>query len=469
MWYIRAMENLLSSSSQVNPGSTEVRIPQASLAAVVAALEELADQNPASRRSAAQFLYARAGDVSQYSSQILKALLRETDADVSTTLCNLIRENHGMAEHATPHLVRLLALEDRAVAMRAAQALASFKHTCEAAYAPLWMEHYAGPRLATEVLDAFIAGHRAPLDRFIANYREHVHYFINSSPEVQNDRLQETSLYGLEQSEYQRAFLASALCHPSGEIREIALRVVHRLNWNLQSVSSEVRLSVETALAFASSYYLSPEIKPDDRFMFVLACSKMSGSSALARVLMDFSANADEQEALDLVYRAAVLSPDECLAEAVRCLGEQLRGGVYAQIVGAAGRLAYLSEAVPPALKAAPVHELSAALSELLARPDVTELELGNLPKMIGHAGGDHGEILDYCAEILRSRHDGLAELVVASIIVRRVGRIEDEALLDRAHKMLVYLSTSSNEEVQDVVGFRRPTYPSGSITRGLY
>jgi hypothetical protein len=373
-----------------------------------------------------------------------------------------------MAQRAIPYLVRLLAHDNRQIAIRAAQTLAGFGGLSEIAYAPIWMENFAGPRMATEIVDAFVAGLSVPISHFIKGYREHVHYFVESSSQVQSDRLQETSLLGLEQSDYRRAFLVSALCHPALDVREVGLRVVQRLNWNISSVPSEVRLAVESALAFSSTYYLSPQVKPDDRFQFLSTCEKFRGSAALSRIVMDFASKAEEAEVVGLVSRAALLCPSESAAEAVVALADRLESGVKQDVYSAATRLANLSVALPEPYRGQSVQALCAALRGLLAQSDVNAEECGALPKMVGLSGGDPARIVEYCSEILRSRQDSVSEYVVAAILVRLLGRIGDQALPEQGHHILRYLSTSSDEAVQSMMALRRSSYPSGPITRGL-
>jgi hypothetical protein len=287
------MRQFASSSnqgSQINPG---VGLPTVTERAVQLAVSELSSDKQTARLSAAQFLAARQTDLSVYSPEIIRALVREKSAEVLIGLCNLVSVNTPILAQCTPHVVKLLAHSNQSVVVRAARLLASSSEIAEAAYVPIWTKYFTETQSDAALPDIFAKSLHGASYQFERSFREHVHFFVDNSLESQVECLQEISVQGLERSDHQRAFFASALCHPFDEVRAAALRLLTRLNIKVDAVPRQARMMIESALAYTAPHYLRPEVKPDDRFMYVFGCAQLVGSASLSQILMSFASEVE--------------------------------------------------------------------------------------------------------------------------------------------------------------------------------
>jgi hypothetical protein len=467
-WYDSGMNQFASSTNHGAAGQVGLQLPKVAAEVVDFAVAHLSSPLELSRANAAQFLASKHVDLTPYTSEVRRALVSERSREVLLELCDLLSLNPNLAEQFAPHLVSLLNHKDISVAARAAKVLASSAATAEVAFVPVWMRYFASPESPALVPSSFRENLVTSRHEFEHICKDHVSFFVDASQQSQIEHLQKISIQGLQVDSYHRAFFSAAICHPDHEVRESGFRLLARLGRCSTPFPQEACDMIEAALAFASTYYLRPEITLDTRRNYIEACRSLEGSAALSRMLMEFAQHVDANEAVFLLFSVADMCPSECAEDAICELALYMGSDIDATIQNSAAQnLATLSKTLPLEVRERAVQELCFAVCEELGKADPSVEQLGLLPRTLGNAGGDHATIVDFCCGLLKKLPSDLTELSVAEILVQRLGQVEDESVSDRIRIILDYLDTSPNSDVKKAAGRRHPTYPSGSITKG--
>jgi hypothetical protein len=444
----------------------DLYVPALSDRALRCALDELASDKPANRLSAVKFLGECGSLLPGYHSAISRALVRENNPEVLVALLELLGRERSLAERMVPLMVRALRYDasgSRAVwdvRSAATKVLASLGDLAQAAYVPLWISHFTALGRGLDLPEVF-ANHMPGRTRlFTESYREHVDTFLGKSREEKSESLLGCSLYGLERQEHVRAFLLCALCDPDEGVRQSAVRVVrrHRMDY----IPDGVRLAFESAMAFASEYYIKPGMSGNNRLGFAINCLPFKGSESLALILANGVGGIPPIDVIQQMARAAEISPrgvaEECLSE----IAEYLQSPDTDVARYAARTLGDVSRTLQEPFRNKVLMEIMSALDNAWNLAEPRQEDFGELPKVLGYANGDHGLVVRYCGQMLAIRQGPLVEWVAASILVRRLPNITEPDLVEKAQGILEYLRKSENDDVQVLLRDRSLQYLSG-------
>jgi hypothetical protein len=397
------------------------------------------------RQKAREFLAQHKGWLDALPFDVVRGLVAQESSPVA--IKRVLRElkNHPAAvEHAAPVLVHLMRHADAQVAFSVGRLLGACKNIRDIVAIPVLaiaMLPAERNRHAARAFESMLRGeeifdvevHRAPLGGF-----------LGKPIEQQAEILYQHRLSAWYASDRGRSLVLGALCCGTPHVQRIALETLFAVDHN--SLSTQARLALETAIAFNVATLVSKDSPRLVRDLFMKVASRFEYSPELGGIFLEsarmVSPSAQYQDtsaeiAAKLFYGAASLLRGECPHEAIDGVGKFLNVNDHKVLARIARRLVNLSAELP---ESSGEHAVTLLLEALRSRAskEGAEHERAVLLRAIREVSGYDTVVVDSCGKMLASGDGVEMGRVVADVLHGRP--MFDLDAIQRSRAMLSYI-----------------------------